>query len=81
MQKVKVHEEFYSIDSTDEWKDRTTVSVYFYEPETSQLTVGQTRSFRDYRSNTESSDPTTAEVVELEKAPKIVREKLADLGY
>jgi hypothetical protein len=80
MRKIKVHEEFYSVDTTDEWKDRTTVSIYFYDADTSALTLEKTKTFRDYRTNIESSDPTTVETVAIDNAPKIVRDKLTDLG-
>jgi hypothetical protein len=81
MPKIKIHEEFYSVDTTDEWKDRTTVSVYFYDTDTSELLLQKTTTFRDYRNNIETSDPATTEPVPVGKAPKIVRDKLKDRGY
>ena len=80
MPKIKVHEDFYSIDTSDEWKDRTIVSVYIFDTEAHQLLVERTRSFRDYRTNTQTTDPTTVEAVPLDKAPSIVLEMLRERG-
>lgn len=81
MSRIKIHEESYSKDTSDEWKDNTYSTVFYFNEKTKVLTSEMTKTFHDYRNNITSADPPVIEVVEVSAAPKIVRKKLQKLGY
>jgi hypothetical protein len=79
--KIKVHEGFYSEDSSDEWQDKTVASTYYFDTKKEEWSVVTTVTYRNYRDKTSEAQPPETKSLKSVDVPKSIRKKLQDLGH